>query len=64
MCIRDSKDVISLIKKIDRRLGKSGRLLIRKSGTERLVRVMAEAENDDDTNAAAEEIAEAVRKVA
>ena len=60
----EDKDVISLIKKIDKRLGKSGRLLIRKSGTERLVRVMAEAENDDDTNSAAEEIAEAVRKVA
>ena len=60
----EDKDVIALIKKVDKRLGKSGRLLIRKSGTERLVRVMAEAEDNDDTNAAAEEIADAVRKVA
>lgn len=60
----EDKDVIALIKKVDKRLGKSGRLLIRKSGTERLVRVMAEAEDTDDTLAAAEEIADAVRKVA
>jgi len=60
----EDKDVIDLIKKVDKRLGKSGRLLIRKSGTERLVRVMAEAEDNDDTQAAAEEIAEALRKVA
>lgn len=58
------KEVKALIKKVDKRLGKSGRLLIRKSGTERLVRVMAEAEDTEDTLAAAEEIAEAVRKAA
>ena len=58
----EDKNIKALIKKVDKNLGKSGRLLIRKSGTERLVRVMAEAENKDDTLAAAEEIAEAVRK--
>jgi len=60
----EDKNVLALIKKIDKRLGKTGRLLIRKSGTERLVRVMAEAEDNDETQAAANEIAEAVRKVA
>ena len=60
----EDKDVKSLISKVDKRLGKSGRLLIRKSGTEPLVRVMVEAEDSEKTNAAAEEIAEAVRKVA
>jgi len=60
----EDEKVKALIKKIDKDLGKSGRLLIRKSGTERLVRVMAEAENKEDTLSAAEEIAEAVRKVA
>jgi len=53
-----------VIKKVDKRLGKTGRLLIRKSGTEQLVRVMAEAEDNDETQIAANEIAEAIRKVA
>jgi len=60
----EDKNVIELIKKVDKRLGKSGRLLIRKSGTEQLVRVMTEAEDEEDTLTAAEEIAEAVRKAA
>lgn len=58
----EDKDVKALIKKVDKNLGKSGRLLIRKSGTERLIRVMAEAEDKQVTLDAAEEIAEAVRK--
>ncbi len=58
----EDKSVNALIKKVDKNLGKSGRLLIRKSGTERLVRVMAEAQDKDNTIAAAEEIAEAIRK--
>ena len=60
----EDQNVIALIKKVDKRLGRSGRLLIRKSGTEPLVRVMAEAEDPEATVTAAEEIAEAVRKVA
>jgi phosphoglucosamine mutase len=60
----EDKQVQALIKKVDKRLGRSGRLLIRKSGTEPLVRVMAEAEDPEATVCAAEEIAEAVRKVA
>jgi len=54
--------VQALIEKVEKRLGKTGRLVIRKSGTEPLVRVMAEAEDKDKMLAAAEEIAEAVRK--
>lgn len=54
--------VKALIAKIEKRLGKTGRLVIRKSGTEPLVRVMAEAEDKAQMLAAAEEIAEAVRK--
>ncbi|MGB3624226.1 MAG: phosphoglucosamine mutase [Henriciella sp.] len=54
------KDAISAVEK---RLGKAGRLVIRKSGTEPLIRVMAEAEDADDMQAAVDEIADAVRKV-
>lgn len=50
------------IAKVEKRLGKTGRLVIRKSGTEPLVRVMAEAEDEAKMLAAAEDVAEAVRK--
>lgn len=54
--------VKAIIAKVEKRLGKTGRLVIRKSGTEALVRVMAEAEDETQMLAAAEEVAEAVRK--
>ena len=53
------KDIIT---KTEKKLGKSGRLLIRKSGTEPLIRVMAEAEDKTVMTEAAEAVAEAVRK--
>jgi len=53
------KAVITAQKK---RLGKTGRLVIRKSGTEALIRVMTEATNKDKMLSAAEAVAEAVRK--
>ncbi|MCI8306491.1 MAG: phosphoglucosamine mutase [Lachnospiraceae bacterium] len=40
----DDKDVISVSRQIEEELGGDGRLLLRKSGTEPLIRVMAEAE--------------------
>jgi len=58
----EDEAVQALIAKVEKRLGKTGRLVIRKSGTEPLVRVMAEAEDEAKMLAAAEEIAEAVRK--
>lgn len=53
------KAVITAQKK---RLGKTGRLVIRKSGTEPLIRVMTEATNKDKMLSAAEAVADAVRK--
>lgn len=46
----------------NRRLGKDGRLLLRASGTEPLVRIMVEAVEEQICRAMAEEMAETVRK--
>ncbi len=46
----------------EKTLAKTGRLVIRKSGTEPLIRVMAEALDQDLMNEAVETVAEAVRK--
>jgi phosphoglucosamine mutase len=59
----DEASVKDTIAAVEKRLGSSGRLVIRKSGTEPLIRVMAEAENADDMENAVNEIADAVRKV-
>ena len=46
------------------RLGKSGRLVIRPSGTELVIRVMAEGDDEPLVRQVVGDIAEAVRKVA
>ncbi|MCC5949855.1 MAG: phosphoglucosamine mutase [Nitriliruptoraceae bacterium] len=45
----------------EQRLGDTGRVLLRPSGTEPLVRVMAEAESEQDAQAACDHIADVVR---
>lgn len=43
---REDKDVKAIAKEVEEKLGDEGRLLLRESGTEPLVRVMVEAETD------------------
>ena len=59
----DDKAVLDAVATAEDALGKDGRVLLRKSGTEPLVRVMVEAQQEADSNKWAEFIAEAVRKV-
>ncbi len=58
----DSENVKTAIADGEKRLAKSGRLLIRKSGTEPLIRVMAEATDSALMETVVEDVAEAVRK--
>jgi phosphoglucosamine mutase len=46
------------------RLGNQGRLVLRKSGTEPLIRVMTQGDDDQLVNSVAEDLAEAIRQAA
>lgn len=50
------------VKKVEESLGDSGRVLLRKSGTEPVLRVMAEAETDEVCEAAVDEIIDSMRE--
>ncbi|MDX1510338.1 MAG: phosphoglucosamine mutase [Nitriliruptorales bacterium] len=56
----DADGVRSVIEAEEARLGDGGRVLVRPSGTEPLVRVMVEAETSQDAEASAQRIADAV----
>jgi phosphoglucosamine mutase len=56
--------VRAMVASVERRLGDHGRVLLRPSGTEPVVRVMVEAPTQDEAHTAAEEIASAVAAAA
>jgi phosphoglucosamine mutase len=60
--VSDHAGVQNAIKTVESELGSTGRVLLRKSGTEPLVRVMVEAADAETANAHAESLAETVRK--
>jgi phosphoglucosamine mutase len=57
-------EVEDTVRKVSSRLGEEGRVLLRPSGTEPVIRVMVEARDETDTVRCAEEIAAVVRRVA
>jgi phosphoglucosamine mutase len=50
-----------LVSEVEASLDGSGRVLVRASGTEPLIRVMVEAPSDDEARRVAESLAEAIR---
>ena len=59
--IMDCKSVIDVVQEIESDMGRDGRVLLRPSGTEPLIRVMVEGRESDQVIANAQSIAEAVR---
>ncbi len=57
-------EVDDAVQKVAQRLGEEGRVVLRPSGTEPVIRVMVEAREETDTVRCAEEIAAVVRRVA
>ena len=57
-------EVEDTVQKVSLRLGDDGRVVLRPSGTEPVIRVMVEARDETDTLRCAEEIAAVVRRVA
>lgn len=60
--VLDNTNVKESIEKIENKLGDSGRVLVRKSGTEPLIRVMVEAETEDVANQSASEIVSTIKE--
>lgn len=61
--VMSNTEVQSTIEKVKNELGDSGRVLVRPSGTEALIRVMIEAETDELCQQYADEIIEAIKKI-
>ena len=59
--LQDAQDVWEAVRRAEELLGEGGRVLVRASGTEPLVRVMVEAETQGDAVRHADAIAQAVR---
>lgn len=58
---QNDKDVAAAIKKVEKKLKSSGRILVRPSGTEPLIRVMVEAESKELCSQYAEEVVSVLR---
>lgn len=55
-------DFPETVKKLEEKLGKNGRILVRPSGTEPVIRVMVEGQDQDEIDAMADELCDLIRK--
>lgn len=60
--IHEVEAVTKAVKSIEKKMGDKGRVLLRASGTEPLIRVMVEGENKNDVTRYANELADVVKK--
>ena len=59
---QNDNDVIATVRRVEEKLGNKGRILVRASGTEPLVRIMVEAESEKLCKTYTKEVAEVLRK--
>jgi phosphoglucosamine mutase len=63
MAVSESDSVAEAVNAVEEELGDSGRVLLRPSGTEQLVRVMVEAPTQEQADEVAKRLAEVVAAV-
>ena len=60
--VRNDPDVIDAVEKAEKLLGDSGRILVRESGTEPVIRVMAEASSDELCRQCVESVVDIIKR--
>jgi phosphoglucosamine mutase len=63
IAVSESEEVADAVNAVEAELGDAGRVLLRPSGTEQLVRVMVEAPTQEQADTVAHRLAEVVAKV-
>lgn len=61
--VLESPVLMNAIKNMEEKLGENGRIVVRPSGTEPVIRIMVEGENIKEISAMAEEISEIIKKI-
>ena len=59
---QDDPDVQAAVAEVAAKLGETGRILVRESGTEPVVRVMVEAESQDECNTYVDFVLDVIRR--